>query len=292
MCFGDVLTAMVTPFHSDGQVNYEKAQELAVHLLNNGSDGILVGGTTGESPSLNKEETVKLYSAVKEAVGDKGFVIGGCGGNNTQAVAENMQNLNKLGLDGYLTVVPYYNKPTQEGLFKHYEALDRVSSAPIIVYNIPGRTGLNLVPDTLVKMAELTNIKALKESTGNVDQISELKMRLPQDFYIYSGDDYMTLPMTAMGCQGVISVTSHIAGKDIKAMVEAVKDNDLEKARELHYKLFPLFKLMFCTANPIPVKTALNLLGFGVGGFRLPICECDEATVDFIKNALKDYGLL
>lgn len=292
MCFGDVLTAMVTPFHSDGQVNYEKAQELAVHLLNNGSDGILVGGTTGESPSLDKEETVKLYSAVKEAVGDKGFVIGGCGGNNTQAVAENMKELNKLGLDGYLTVVPYYNKPTQEGLFKHYEALDRVSSAPIIVYNIPGRTGLNLAPDTLVKMAELTNIKALKESTGNVDQISELKMRLPQDFYIYSGDDYMTLPMTAMGCQGVISVTSHIAGKDIKAMVEAVKGNDLEKARELHYKLFPLFKLMFCTANPIPVKTALNLLGFGVGGFRLPICECDEATVDFIKNALKDYGLL
>lgn len=292
MCFGDVLTAMVTPFHSDGQVNYEKAQELAVHLLNNGSDGILVGGTTGESPSLNKEETVKLYSAVKEAVGDKGFVIGGCGGNNTQAVAENMQELNKLGLDGYLTVVPYYNKPTQEGLFKHYETLNRVSSAPIVVYNIPGRTGINLAPDTLVKMAELTNIKALKESTGNVDQISELKMRLPQDFYIYSGDDYMTLPMTAMGCQGVISVASHIAGKDIKAMVKAVKDNDLKRARELHYKLFPLFKLMFCTANPIPVKTALNLLGFGVGGFRLPICECDEATVDFIKNALKDYGIL
>ncbi|MDO4541946.1 MAG: dihydrodipicolinate synthase family protein, partial [Bacillota bacterium] len=154
MCFGDVLTAMVTPFHDDGKVNYDKAQELAIHLLNNGSDGIVVGGTTGESPSLNKEETKALYKAVKEAVGDKGFVIGGCGGNNTMVVAENMKELNKLGLDGYLTVVPYYNKPTQEGLFKHYETLNRVSSAPIVVYNIPGRTGVNLAPDTLVRLSE------------------------------------------------------------------------------------------------------------------------------------------
>ncbi|MDO4542500.1 MAG: dihydrodipicolinate synthase family protein, partial [Bacillota bacterium] len=141
-------------------------------------------------------------------------------------------------------------------------------------------------------LSELTNIKALKESTGNVDQITELKMRLPRDFSIYSGDDYMTFPMTAMGCQGVISVASHIVGKDIKAMVRAVKDNDMEKGRQLHYKLFPVFKAMFCTANPIPVKTALNILGFEVGGFRLPISMCDEATEVFIKNFLKDYGLL
>ncbi len=292
MSFGEVLTAMVTPFQADGKVNYEKAQELAVYLLNNGSDGIVVGGTTGESPSLAKEEMIELYSAVKEAVGDKGSVIGGCGGNNTLAVARQMEELNKLGLDGYLTVAPYYNKPTQEGVFKHYEALDRVSAAPIVVYNIPARTGINLAPDTLVRMAELTNIKALKESTGNVAQITELKMRLPQDFLIYSGDDYMTFPMTAMGCQGIISVSSHIVGKDIKAMVTAVKDNDLAKGQELHYKLYPVFTAMFCTANPIPVKTALNLLGFEVGGFRLPLCEGDEATVDFLKTFLQDYGLL
>ncbi len=292
MCFGDVLTAMVTPFHADGSINIEKAQELALYLLSHGSDGIVVGGTTGESPSLKREEMIELYKAVKDAVGGKGFVIGGCGGNSTMSVAENMKEFNKIGLDGYLTVVPYYNKPTQEGLYKHYETLNGVSAAPIIVYNIPGRTGINMAPDTLVRLAELTNIKALKESTGNVDQITELKMRLPEDFYIYSGDDYMTFPMTAMGCQGVISVASHIVGKDIKAMVKAVKNNDIAGGRELHYKLFPVFKAMFCTANPIPVKTALNLLGFEVGGFRLPICECDAATADFLKTFLKDYGLL
>ncbi|MEG1336539.1 MAG: 4-hydroxy-tetrahydrodipicolinate synthase, partial [Clostridiales bacterium] len=249
-------------------------------------------GTTGESPSLNKEETTVLYKEVKDAVGNRGFVIGGCGGNNTYAVAEQMKDLNKLGLDGYLTVVPYYSKPTQEGIYKHYEMLSGVSSAPIIVYNIPGRTGVNLCPDTLIRMAELTNIKAVKESTGNVDQISEMKLRLPSDFAIYSGDDFMTLPMVAMGCQGVISVASHIVGKEIKEMVLAVKANDMVKGRDLHYKLYPIFKGMFCTANPIPVKTALNLLGFDVGGFRLPLCEGESTHVDFLKNLLKQYGML
>ena len=292
MTFGDVLTAMVTPFTKDGKINYDKAQELAVYLLEHGSDGIVVGGTTGESPSLEHDETMELYRVVKEAVGKKGVVIGGCGGNHTASVTKNIKELNQLGLDGYLSVVPYYNKPTQEGIFKHYEVLSEISEAPIVVYNIPGRTGVNLLPDTLLKMSELTNIKAIKESTGNVDQITEMKMKMPSDFMIYSGDDYMTLPMVAMGCTGVISVAAHLIGKDMKSMIEAVKVNDLATARELHFKLYPMMRGMFCTANPIPVKTALNLLGFDVGGFRLPICEPEAKYVDFLKELLRNYGLL
>ena len=199
MSFGEVLTAMVTPFTVDGKVNYEKAQELALYLLSHGSDGIVVGGTTGENPSLSEEEAFILYREVKDAVGNKGTVIGGAGNNCTEFVIKRIKQLNQLGLDGYLSVVPYYNKPTQEGVYKHFEAINHAAECPIIVYNIPGRTGINLTPDTLVRMADLINIKAIKESTGKVDQITEMKMRLPSDFAIYSGDDFMTFPIVAMG---------------------------------------------------------------------------------------------
>ncbi len=292
MHFGRVLTAMVTPFTEDGKVNYEKAQELALHLLSNGSDGLVVSGTTGESPSLTYAESIRLFTAVKEAVGKKGAVIGGAGSNSTEEIVGHIKDYNKIGLDGYLSVVPYYNKPTQEGIYRHYQTIAQVAEAPIIVYNIPGRTGTNLLPDTLVRMAELPNIVALKESTGNVDQISEMKKKLPADFSIYSGDDYMTLATIAMGGVGVVSVASHLVGNEIHQMVDAYFNGKIEEALALHLKLYPIFKGLFFIANPIPVKTALNLLGHNVGGFRMPICEGSEQEVEVIKNLLNDYGLL
>ena len=292
MSFGEVLTAMVTPFTVDGKVNYEKAQELALYPLSHGSEGIVVGGTTGENPSLSEEETFILYREVKDAVGNKGTVIGGAGNNCTEFVVKRIKQLNQLGLDGYLSVVPYYNKPTQEGVYKHFEAINHAAECPIIVYNIPGRTGINLTPDTLVRMADLINIKAIKESTGKVDQITEMKMRLPSDFAIYSGDDFMTFPIVAMGGTGVISVASHLIGNEIKSMIQCLKHSDLAGARALHLKYYPLFKGVFCTANPIPVKTALNLLGFELGGFRLPICDPEPSDVKFLENLLREYGLL
>lgn len=292
MYFGEVITAMITPFHEDGSVNYEKAQELAVHLLENGSDGILLSGTTGESPTLTYDETETLFREVKAAIGKKGSVIGGAGSNSTNEIIKHIKIYNKLGLDGFLSVVPYYNKPTQTGLFKHFEAINAAVDCPVMLYNIPGRTGLNMEVDTIVKLAELKNIKALKESTGSVDDLSQLKMKLPEDFSIYSGDDYMTLAAVAMGATGVISVASHFVGKEIKEMIQCVKNGNIDRARELHLHLYPIFKGMFITANPIPAKTGLNLLGFDVGGFRLPLCEGTPEQTECIKNLLKEYKLL
>lgn len=292
MCFGEVLTAMVTPFHEDGSVNYEKAQELAVHLLNNGSDGVIVSGTTGESPSLSMEETEILFREVKDAVGEKGVVIGGAGGNYTASVTERIKNYNKIGLDGYLSVVPYYNKPTKEGLLKHFTAIDDAAECPVMLYNIPGRTGIKMDTDTIVKVAELKNIKALKESTGSVDDLSQLLLKLPKEFAVYSGDDYMTFAAVAMGATGVVSVASHIVGKDLKEMIQCIKNDNLDRARELHLKLYPMFKGLFVTANPIPVKTALNMLGHEVGGFRSPMCDASPEETEFIRNLLNDYSLL
>lgn len=291
MCFGEVITAMVTPFHEDGSVNYEKAQELAVHLLSNGSDGVLVCGTTGESPSVSQEETETLFREIKDAVGKKGFVIGGAGGNHTASVTEHIKQYNKIGLDGYLSVVPYYNKPTKEGVLKHFAAIDAAAECPVMLYNIPGRTGIKMDTDTIVKLAELKNIKAVKESTGSVDDLSQLLLKLPKEFAVYSGDDYMTFAAVAMGAAGVVSVASHLVGKEIKEMVQCIKNDSMDRARELHLKLYPMFKGMFVTANPIPVKTALNLLGYEVGGFRLPMCDASPEELEFIRNLLKEYSL-
>lgn len=292
MMFGEVITAMITPFREDGSVNYEKAQELAVHLLENGSDGILVSGTTGESPTLTYDETETLFREVKDAVGKKGTIIGGAGSNCTSEIIKHIKKYNKLGLDGYLSVVPYYNKPTQAGLIKHFEAINAAVECPVMLYNIPGRTGLNMEVDTIAKLAELKNIKALKESTGSVDDLSRLKMKLPEDFSIYSGDDYMTLAAVAIGATGVVSVASHFVGKEIKEMIQCVKNSNMDRARELHSHLYPIFKGMFVTANPIPAKTGLNLLGFNVGGYRLPMCEGTKEQTEFIRNLLKEYNLL
>ncbi|MGB9791505.1 MAG: 4-hydroxy-tetrahydrodipicolinate synthase [Thermacetogeniaceae bacterium] len=289
--FGRLLTAMVTPFTSDGEVAYQEAAKLALFLIENGSDGVVVAGTTGESPVLTKEEKLKLFSVVKEAVGEKGFVIAGTGSNNTADTVALTKKAAETGVDGVMVVTPYYNKPSQEGLYQHFKAVAEATDLPIIMYNVPGRTSVNLQPATVIRLAEFKNICALKEASGNLDQVAEIKRGVPENFMIYSGDDSLILPMLAVGGCGVISVASHIAGKMIKEMIENFFSGKVEEAAKLHLKLYPLFKAMFITTNPVPVKAALNLIGLNVGNPRLPLVPATEKEIETIRKVMEEIGI-
>ncbi|MDH7578434.1 MAG: 4-hydroxy-tetrahydrodipicolinate synthase [Bacillota bacterium] len=290
--FGRVLTAMVTPFTENGEVAYEQAATLARHLIKTGSDGIVVSGTTGESPVLTKEEKGKLFAVVKEAAGDQATVIAGTGSNDTRASIELTKIAEKTGVDGIMLVTPYYNKPSQEGLYQHFKAIAQETSLPIIVYNVPGRTSVNLLPGTLVRLAEIDNIVAVKEASGNLDQVAEIKRTTPQNFIIYSGDDSLTLPMLALGCYGVISVASHVAGKLINKMINSFVAGKIEEAKEIHLKIFPLLKVLFITTNPVPVKAAVKLIGIDAGPPRLPLVEATVQEVEAIGKVMKELKLI
>ncbi len=287
-----LFTAMITPYDSDLQVNYEKAAEIAQYLVNNGSDGLIISGTTGESPVLSSGEKIKLLAAVRDRVGTKAEVWAGTGSYDTQASIELSRAAEKTGVDGLLVVVPYYNKPSQEGLYQHFKAIAGSVSVPIMLYNIPSRTGVNMLPETVARLAEIENIVALKESTGIMDQMSQLKNLLPQQFAIYSGDDSQTLPMLSLGAAGVVSIASHVVGREIKRMLEAFAVGEVEKAQQLHNYLYSMFKGLFITTNPVPVKEALNLLGMKVGGLRMPMCAANAGEIAQIKQLLTDYKLL
>lgn len=255
--FGRVLTAMITPFKEDGSVNYEVAEQLAVHLADNGSDTLVVCGTTGESPTLTWDEEYELFQVVQKAVAGKAKVIAGTGSNSTEEAISATQKAAKLGLDGSLQVVPYYNKPPQSGLHHHFQAIAKsCPDIPLMLYNVPGRTGQNLQPETVARLAEIPNIVALKEATGNFDQASQLRRLTPPEFALYSGDDSFTLAMLALGGAGVVSVASHLVGNQLQQMIQAFDAGQTGLATEIHLKLFPLFKVLFCTANPIPLKAA------------------------------------
>ncbi|KUG03819.1 dihydrodipicolinate synthase [hydrocarbon metagenome] len=290
MSIPGLLTAMVTPYKDDLSVNYDKAAELAEYLCDNGTEAIVVCGTTGESPVLSVDEKLKLYAVVKERVGSSVPVWAGTGSNDTAATVELSKKADKIGVDGIMLVTPYYNKPTQEGLYQHFRAVAENISLPVMLYNVPGRTSSNLLPETIASLAEISNIKAVKEASGNMDQVSLLKSIIPEQVLIYSGDDSITLPLMAIGVQGVVSIASHIVGNEIRAMVDAFKKGDLEKARQLHLELFPIFKGLFITTNPIPVKAALNMMGKEVGGFRLPLTDPSAEEEQFIKNLLMRYN--
>jgi 4-hydroxy-tetrahydrodipicolinate synthase len=286
-----MYTAMITPYHPDLQVNYERAGEVALHLAANGSDGIVVSGTTGESPVLSKEEKTRLFAEVKAKVGDKAEVWAGTGSYDTEASIRLSLAAEKTGVDGLLVVTPYYNKPSQEGLYQHFKAIAASVSIPIMLYNIPGRTGTNMLPETVARLAEIENITAIKESSGIMDQMSQLKSILPDSMAIYSGDDSLTLPMLALGASGVVSIASHVVGKEIKEMLNAFAAGDAKRAQELHNYLFPMFKGLFITTNPVPVKEALNILGMDVGGLRLPLCQANEAEITQLLQLLASYNL-
>jgi len=287
---GRVITAMVTPFKENGEVNYEKAVELAEYLIENGSDGILVSGTTGESPVLSDEEKVKLFETIAEALNGKAVVIAGTGCNSTDKTIELTKRAETVGVDAVMLVGPYYNKPPQEGFYRHFEKVASSTNLPIMIYNVPGRTGKNIEAETTLRLAEIDNIVAIKEASGNLDQVSTIIANKPEDFEVYSGDDSLTLPILALGGKGVVSVASHIAGSQIREMILAYERGETQKASEIHAELFPLFKAMFVTTNPIPVKTAMNLLGWELGELKLPLTPPGSAELIKIKGVLKALG--
>lgn len=292
MVFGRLLTAMITPFDEDMQIDYKAAEHLACYLAGHGSDGIIVSGTTGESPTLTIEEKIKLVQTVKEAVGNRIFVLAGTGSNSTADSIEMTKDISKLGIDGVMLVTPYYNKPSQEGLYQHFKRVAQSTDLPVMLYNVPGRTGCNLMPETVARLSKIANIAAIKEASGNLEQISLIRLKAPDHFTVYSGDDQLTLPILSLGGCGVVSVASHIAGQDIKAMIDAWQTGNINKALMLHEKLLPLFKAMFITANPVPVKYALDCMGIHTGGVRLPLVAALPQEKTVIRQVLTELGIL
>jgi len=293
MFFGKVLTAMVTPYDAVGEVDYAKVQKLAKHLLANGSDGVLICGTTGESPCLTPAERASLWAAAKEAVGDAGRLILGTTDNETAFSCEVAKKAQKAGADALLAVAPYYNKPSQEGLYRHFAKIAASADIPIILYNIPGRTSVNIQPETVLRLAQdCPNIVAIKDAPGSLDSVSALVSMLPADFAVYSGDDSLTLPIVSVGGAGVISVASHLIGSQIAQMIELYQQGDVVAARQMHLQYFELFKKLFITTNPVPVKSCLNLLGWEMGDCRLPLAPPSAAELAELQAMLQKYNLL
>lgn len=290
--WGPVVTAMVTPFDENLEVNYDAAQALAELLIQTGSTGLVVSGTTGESPTLTHEEKVTLFREVKNAVGNRAAVLAGTSTYDTAESVRLSQEAERVGVDGLLLVAPYYNRPSQEGLYQHFKTIAHAVDLPVMIYNIPGRTGVNVEPATLLRLAEINNIVAVKEASGNLNQMSEICAGAPEGFLVYSGDDSLTLPLLAVGGVGVVSVASHVVGRDIRRMCEAFLAGQVKEATKLHHRMLPLFKALFCTTNPVPVKTALNLMGAKVGSVRLPLVEANDREKEIIRKALSEYGLL
>ncbi|MEN6411158.1 MAG: 4-hydroxy-tetrahydrodipicolinate synthase [Veillonellales bacterium] len=290
--FGRVLTAMVTPLHDDYSVNYKGAAKLAKYLVAHGSDGLVVAGSTGEAATLTKNEKLKLFEVVLEAVGDQAAVIGGTGSNYTQASIEMTQEAEKVGIHGALLVGPYYNKPPQEGYYQHFKAIAEATQLPLILYNVPGRTGSNILPATIARLAKIPNIVAVKEASGNLEQMGEIIRTTPDDFMLYSGDDSLTLPVLAIGGVGIISVAAHIVGDRMQEMIAAFLAGNTAKARAIHLELLPFFKVMFITTNPIPVKGAVNLIGQDAGPLRLPLVAPTADELAKIKNVMHDIGVI
>jgi 4-hydroxy-tetrahydrodipicolinate synthase len=276
-----MLTAMVTPFNDKG----------ALALMDSGSEGLVVVGTTGESPTLVREEEYELFRVVKEAVGDRGAVVAGTGSNSTSEAVSATKGAEKIGVDGCLLVVPYYNNPTQEGLYRHFKTIADSTSLPCILYNVPSRTVRSLTVDTIVRLSEIENIIGVKEASGDMQQVSHTIERTRDDFYVWSGNDSDTLNVLALGGYGVISVASHLVGKQISEMIYAFLNGETGKAAEIHRHLLPLVNALFIIANPIPVKYAVNQVGFRVGGTRLPLCDPDEKTAAQIMDVVKKYKI-
>lgn len=289
---GEVITAMVTPFNENFEVDYNTVEKLADYLINNGSDAILVAGTTGESPTLTHEEELEILKVVKKVTGNKAKVVMGAGSNSTKTAVEASQKVEKAGADAILSVVPYYNKPSQAGLIEHFGQIAKSTSLPVILYNIPGRTGINMEPETIVKLAnEYKNIAAVKQSNPNLDLITEIRLHTPEDFVIYSGDDSLTIPMLSIGAYGVISVASHIIGKDIKQSITEFKSGNIKKALDIHLKAYPMFKALFTSPNPVPVKAVLAKKGIVAETVRPPLVKLTASEKEKLYNSISSYGI-
>ena len=292
--FGRLLTAMVTPFNADGSVNYEKAADLAEWLINNGSDGLVVAGSTGEAATMSAEEKLELFRVVVNRINKRVPVIAGTGSNNTADSVKMTKMAEAMGVDGVLIVGPYYNKPTQEGFYQHFAAVAQSTGLPIIVYNVPGRTASNISPAIVARLsADFENIVAIKEAAGNVAQVAELYSVLPEDFTIYSGDDGLILPFMSVGATGLISVLSNIGGGILQDVMQAYEDGRVREAAKLNAGMVPLANAMFIETNPIPVKAAVTLVtGIDAGQPRLPLTPMEPANKAKMVAVLQEYGLV
>jgi len=288
---GRLLTAMVTPFNDKGEVDYVQAKRLAHALLDSGSDGVVVSGTTGEAPTLTTDEKMRLFGEIKESVGDNGVVIAGTGTYNTAESIELSQEAEKQGVDGLLLVVPYYNKPPQEGIYQHFKAIAGKTNLPCIVYNIMGRTGVNMTDDTTIRLSQIDNIVGTKEASGDMNQIARIIEGASPGFRVWSGDDNQTFLIMSIGGYGVVSVVSHLVGKQIKHMMGLLLEGDIEGAASEHRRLLPIFLGMFTESNPIPVKYAVNRIGLNVGNPRLPMIPPSEKAIAQIEKLLEQYEI-
>ncbi len=285
---GRLLTAMLTPFKEDGSVDYDAAARLAMMLVNDGSDGVVVSGTTGEAPSLSDAEKIELLRSVREAIPGHN-VVAGTGSNDTHHSVELSKLAMKAGADALLAVVPYYNKPPQDGMYQHFKAISEIG--PTIMYNIQGRTGVNMTAATTLRCAHLPGIIGVKEASGDLDQIGLVCAGKPAKFKVWSGDDSWTLPILAVGGYGVICVVSHIAGRSMKKMIDAYVRADTDVARDIHLGLLPVIKaLMTTAANPVPIKSAVNAMGFNVGPFRLPLVPLPDDQLKSVMKTIHDAG--
>lgn len=282
----EVITAMVTPFKEDLTIDFEGLEKLVDHLVMTGTDGILVAGTTGESPTLSYDEEHEILAVTKQAAGGRAKIIMGAGSNSTQTAIEASIRAEKAGVDGILSVVPYYNKPTQKGMLAHFSAIAKATDLPIILYNIPGRTVVNMLPETIVEIADKNpNIIAVKQSNGDLDQVTEIVSAAKEGFYVYCGDDSLTLPMLSLGAHGVISVASHIIGSEIKELITKFKSGDVKAALELQKKYYPVFKAIFTSPNPIPIKAVLEKQGVISDYVRLPLVSLTQEEKQVLFNA-------
>lgn len=288
---GRLLTAMITPFDSRGEVDYDQAKRLALTLLASGSDGMVVSGTTGESPTLTRDEKIRLFAEVKAAVGNRGTVIAGTGSYSTRESVELTKEAEKAGADAVLLVVPYYNKPTQEGLYRHFRTIAEATRLPCVLYNVPSRTVTNLALDTLLRLTDVPNIIGIKEASGNLEHIARIIQEAPKDFLVWSGNDSDTFHIMALGGYGTVSVASHLVGFEIKQMIERCVAGETASAAAIHLALLPLVNALFIVSNPMPVKYAVNQAGLPVGKPRLPLTEPDEKTAETIRKVMSRYKI-
>lgn len=291
--FGRVVTAMVTPFDAHGEINFKAVKQLVRNLADSGSDAIVVTGTTGESPTLSHEEDLLLYAKVLDEVGDRVKVIAGTGNNSTKTTIRYTQLAESIGCHGAMIVVPYYNKPSQEGVFQHFSAVASETELPLMMYNIPGRTGINMLPETVVRITERNqNIVAIKEASGNLEQMKQIiTLNKRNDFFLYSGDDNLTLDVLKLGGVGVVSVAAHLVGRQMQSMIKAYLDGNVAEADKMNERLAEFFKVIFITSNPSPIKAALTLSGLDVGGTRLPLVPVNPVELASIKKVMKELGL-
>ena len=288
---GRLITAMVTPFDEKGEVDYAQAKRLATALLDSGSDGLVITGTTGEGPTLTAEEKIRLYAEVKEAIGYRGTVIAGTTDNDTAKSIELSTEAASVGADALLLTVPAYNKPPQEGLYQHFKAIAESTELPCVLYNVTSRTSLNMTDETTLRLSKIDNIVGIKEAGSDLNQITRIIDGAGEDFRVWSGNDDETFSIMATGGYGVVSVLSHLVGNQIKQMMGYLLEGDVEKAAAEHRRLLPLFKVMFTVSNPIPLKYSLNHVGFNVGPMRLPLVPPDEKSAENIRNVLSNYEI-